>query len=66
MTTIIEEILTADKKHKEKVALLTEIAKYNSKRQNELMVKFQDLIKTEQNKGVKNLYLKALKIIKRK
>jgi hypothetical protein len=42
---------------------LTEIAKYNSKKQKELIEKFQKLIKTEQNNGVKNVYVKALKEI---
>jgi len=44
---------------------LTEIAKYNSKKQKELVVKFQKLIKTEQNNGVKNVYIKALKEIEK-
>jgi hypothetical protein len=42
---------------------LTEIAKYNSKKQKELAEKFQDLLQKEQNNGVKNVYLKALKEI---
>jgi urease gamma subunit len=42
---------------------LTEIAKYNSKKQKELVVEFQNLIKTEQNNGVKNVYIKAIKEI---
>jgi ribosomal protein S17E len=42
---------------------LTEIAKYNSKKQKELIAKFQNLIKTEQNNGVKNVYLKTLKAL---
>ena len=44
---------------------LTEIAKYNSKKQKELVAKFQNLIKTEQNNGVKNVYVKALKEIEK-
>lgn len=44
---------------------LTEIAKYNSKKQKELVGKFQNLIKTEQNNGVKNVYIKALKEIEK-
>jgi len=44
---------------------LTEIAKYNSKKQKELVTKFQNLIKTEQNNGVKNVYIKALKEIEK-
>ena len=45
---------------------LTEIAKYNSRKQKELVSKFKSMVKTEQNKGVKNVYLKALKIIEKK
>ncbi len=44
---------------------LTEIAKYNSQKQKELVDKFQNLIKAEQNNGVKNVYLKALKEIEK-
>ena len=44
---------------------LTEIAKHNSKKQRELVAKFQDLIETEQNNGVKNVYVKALKEIEK-
>jgi HEAT repeat protein len=44
---------------------LTEIAKHNSKKQKELAAKFQDLLKEEQNNGVKNLYIKALKEIEK-
>lgn len=40
---------------------LTEIAQYNFKKQKELLIKFDELIKTEQNNGVKNVYLKCLK-----
>ena len=42
---------------------LSEIAKYNYKQQTKLVKKFKNLIKTEQNNGVKNVYLKALKEI---
>lgn len=42
---------------------LTEIAKYNSKKQKELIAKLQNIIKTEQNNGVKNVYLKTLKTL---
>ncbi|ODS38579.1 MAG: hypothetical protein A7315_12170 [Candidatus Altiarchaeales archaeon WOR_SM1_79] len=42
---------------------LTEIAKYNSGKQKELVSKFKSMVKTEQNNGVKNVYLKALKVI---
>lgn len=45
---------------------LTEIAKYNLKRQKELIAKFQNLIKTEQNNGVKNVYIKAIKTIEKR
>ena len=44
---------------------LAEIAKYNLKKQKELAAKFQKIIKTEKNNGVKNVYLKALKIIEK-
>ena len=39
---------------------LTEIAKYNTKRQKELIDAFHILIEKEKNNGVKNLYIKAL------
>ena len=42
---------------------LTEIAKYNQIKQEELVVIFKKLIKTEQNNGVRNVYVKALKEI---
>ena len=45
---------------------LTEIAKHNSKKQKELASRFESMIKTEQNNGVKNMYLKTLKIIEKK
>lgn len=44
---------------------LTEIAIYNSKRQKELVAKFRKLIEIEKNNGVKNVYLKALKVIQK-
>ncbi|MBU0528871.1 hypothetical protein KKF86_03835 [bacterium] len=44
---------------------LTEIAKYNSNKQKELAMKFHELIETEKNNGVKNVYIKALKEIKK-
>ncbi len=44
---------------------LTEIAKYNSNKQKELIVKFKQLIETEKNNGVKNLYIKTLKEIEK-
>jgi len=42
---------------------LSEISKYNLKRQKELISIFSDIVKKEKNNGVKNVYLKALKII---
>jgi len=42
---------------------LGEIAKYNKKIKTELVKKIENLSKKEQNNGVKNVYLKALKII---
>lgn len=42
---------------------LTEIAKYNHKKQKELVTIFNKLVKTEQNNGVRNVYVKALKEI---
>lgn len=44
---------------------LTEISKYNLKRQRELTSKFQSLIKTEKNNGVRNVYIKALKAMEK-
>jgi len=44
---------------------LTEIAKYNSGKQKELVKKFRNLIKSELNNGVKNVYIKALKEIEK-
>jgi len=44
---------------------LTEIAKNNPKSQNELISKFSEIIKKEENNGVKNVYLKALKVIEK-
>jgi hypothetical protein len=43
---------------------LTEIAKYNKKMQDELVRKFEQIVETEKNNGVKNVYLKALNQIK--
>jgi HEAT repeat protein len=45
---------------------LTEIAKYNPKKQKKLVANFQKLITTEKNNGVKNVYIKALKVIEKK
>jgi len=41
---------------------LTEIAKTNLKLQKELIPKFTEILKREKNNGVRNVYLKALKI----
>ena len=40
---------------------ISEIMKYNSELQDELIQKINDIIKKEKNNGVKNLYVKALK-----
>jgi hypothetical protein len=45
---------------------LTEIAKYNRKKQKALIEYFTSVIKTEQNNGVKNLYLNAIAFIEKK
>jgi len=42
---------------------LSEIAKYNSKKQKELISIFLDIVKKEKNNGVKNVYMKTLKIL---
>lgn len=42
---------------------LTEIAKHNLGRQKELALIFHQLIESEDNNGVRNVYLKALKVI---
>ena len=42
---------------------LSEIAKYNLKRQNELVQKFKEFVKTEKNNGVRNVFIKAIKEI---
>jgi HEAT repeat protein len=44
---------------------LAEIAKYNKKRQRDLTSKFNELIETEKNNGVKNVLKKALKDIEK-
>ncbi len=44
---------------------LTEIAKNNSKTRKQLLPIFEKIIKSEKNNGVKNVYLKALKIIEK-
>ncbi|MBN2603046.1 MAG: hypothetical protein JXA91_02815, partial [Candidatus Thermoplasmatota archaeon] len=43
---------------------LTEIAKYNFEKQKKLISEIKELVKKEDNKGVKNLYLRALKTFK--
>ena len=45
---------------------LTEIAKYNLGKQDELVIIFRDLITVEQNNGVRNVYIKALKDIEKR
>lgn len=42
---------------------LGEIAKYNLKARTSLIPKIETILKKEQNSGVKNVYLKALKVI---
>lgn len=42
---------------------LTEIAKYNAENQPELVELFAGFIQTEENSGVRNVYIKALKQI---
>jgi hypothetical protein len=42
---------------------LSEIAKYNTKKQKELISIFSEITKKEKNNGVKNVYLKTLKIL---
>jgi len=44
---------------------LTEIAKNNEQARKELLPIFENIIKTEQNNGVKNVYIKAIKIIEK-
>ena len=44
---------------------LSEIAKYNSKKQKELISIFLDIVKKEKNNGVKNVYIKTLKILQK-
>jgi len=44
---------------------LSEIAKYNSKKQKELKSIFLDIVKKEKNNGVKNVYMKTLKILQK-
>lgn len=42
---------------------LSEIAKNNNKLRSSLLTKINEILKKEQNNGVKNVYLKALKVI---
>jgi hypothetical protein len=42
---------------------LSEIAKYNLKKQKELLSIFSEIVKKEKNNGVKNVYVKTLKIL---
>jgi hypothetical protein len=42
---------------------LSEIAKYNTKKQKELLSIFSEITKKEKNNGVKNVYIKTLKIL---
>jgi len=44
---------------------LTEIAKNHLKLRKELVPRFKEIAEKEKNKGVKNLYVKALKILER-
>jgi|SRR3989339_1128131 len=44
---------------------LTEIAKYNLKTRKQLLPVFLKIIKNEKNNGVKNVYIKALKVIEK-
>jgi len=44
---------------------LTEIAKHNPKARIQLLPVFEKIIKKEQNTGVKNVYVKALKVIEK-
>jgi len=44
---------------------LSEIMKYNEKARKKLMSTVQNIIKTEKNNGVKNVYVKALKFIEK-
>jgi len=44
---------------------LAEIAKHNSKIRKQLVPIFEKIIKKEQNNGVKNVYVKALKVIEK-
>lgn len=43
----------------------SEIAKYNPKTRKQLLPVFEKIIRSEKNNGVKNVYLKALKVIRK-
>ena len=44
---------------------LAEIAKHNPKTRKQLLPVFEKIIKSEKNNGVKNVYVKALKVIEK-
>lgn len=44
---------------------LTEMAKNNPKTRKELIPNFEKILKREENNGVKNVYMKALKVIEK-
>ena len=44
---------------------LSEIAKHSIKAQKELVPRIKEIVRKEKNNGVKNVYLKALKIIEK-
>jgi len=44
---------------------LSEIAKHNPKTRKQLLSIFEKIIKSEKNNGVKNVYVKALKVIEK-
>jgi hypothetical protein len=44
---------------------LSEIVKHNTRAQKELIPRIKEIVKKEKNNGVKNVYLKALKIIEK-
>jgi len=43
----------------------TEIIKHNPKTRKKLLAIFSKIVKTEKNNGVKNIYLRALKILEK-
>jgi hypothetical protein len=45
---------------------LSEIAKHNIKTRKQLLPRFKNIIESEQNNGVKNVYIKAMKAIEKK